>query len=58
MGEVPVLVTREDHRRLTALKETRFEPFWSVVNRLLNEHYALEAGQEVSHGDSDRRTTV
>ena len=37
-GEVPVLVTREDHARLVALKKTQFDPFWLVVHRVLDSY--------------------
>ncbi len=38
VGDAAILVRREDHRRLEALRDTEFEPFWSVVKRLLDEH--------------------
>jgi hypothetical protein len=37
-GDAAILVTREDHARLEALKLNQFEPFWAVVHRVLDSY--------------------
>ena len=37
-SQATILVTKEDHARLGELKQSPFEPFWSVVHRLIDEH--------------------
>lgn len=40
IATAPIVVRPQDKKRLSALKESPFEPYWVVVDRLISEHDA------------------
>ena len=51
IATAPIVVRPQDKKRLSAMKESPFEPYWVVVDRLISEHDArlLQRGEPAKH---------